>query len=94
MINLRLSFYLLFFWSISTFGIVAKEDQHITVKLPSSSLPFKSIEEPGTLIERYKSACKLPFYSSGDPVIMDLATEELKQVLSIVYQKLLGLDPQ
>ncbi|MBA2728527.1 MAG: hypothetical protein H0U49_10200 [Parachlamydiaceae bacterium] len=55
------------------------------------SLPNKSLCEEGTLNERYKTTCQLPYYLKGDPEIMKLAEEQIKEVLHILYQKLLGL---
>jgi hypothetical protein len=54
------------------------------------ALPAKAITEPGTLIEKYKNSCKIPYFSKGDPEIMEKASEQLKEVLNIVYQKMLN----
>ncbi|MBA2727909.1 MAG: hypothetical protein H0U49_07040 [Parachlamydiaceae bacterium] len=53
--------------------------------------PQKSISDEGTLTEKYKTACGPPYYSKCDPEIFASAAEQMKDVLYIVYKKLLEL---
>lgn len=54
------------------------------------NLPSVSISQKGSLNEIHKSACRPPFYEKVDPELMNEATTQIKKVLYIVYQKLLG----
>lgn len=53
--------------------------------------PSVAITEEGSLTDKYKTAYRAPFHSKGDPEILNKAADQMKKVLSIVYQKLLGL---
>ncbi len=53
--------------------------------------PEKALSEEGSLNEKYKTCCEPPFYSKPDPILMKDAERQLKEVLHIVYQKMLGL---
>lgn len=55
------------------------------------NLPSVSLSEPGTLNEIHKSACTKPYYEKVDPAVMQVAEEQIKKVLTIIYQKLLIL---
>ena len=56
------------------------------------TLPRKSLNEPGSLNERYKSYVVPPHFAKADPEIQAKAEVQIKEVLKIVYQKLLGID--
>ena len=56
------------------------------------SLPQKALSEEGSLNEKYKSYCVLPYYCKADPEIMKKAEAQLREVLTIVYRKMLGLE--
>jgi hypothetical protein len=53
--------------------------------------PQKSLSEEGSLNERYKTCCEPPYYLKCDPEIMEMAEQQIKEVLDILYSKLLGL---
>lgn len=56
------------------------------------TLPKKSVCEEGSLNEKYKSYVKVPYFAKVDPKIKQQAEIEIKEVLKIVYQKLLGIE--
>lgn len=53
------------------------------------TLPKISINDPGSLNERYKSYVFLPYFAKADPQIVEQATSEMRDVLKIIYLKLL-----
>lgn len=53
------------------------------------SLPGKALDETGTLNERYKSICKLPYYTEIPLSEMKLAEDQLREALLVLYQKML-----
>lgn len=55
------------------------------------SLPKKALSEEGTLNEKYKSCCELPYYCKPDPEMRINSEAQLKEVLYIVYKKMLGI---
>lgn len=55
------------------------------------SLPSVSLEEGGSLNEVCKSACKEPYYGKVEPGLLKEAEAQMKQLLSIIYLKQLGL---
>lgn len=54
------------------------------------TLPKISINDPGSLNERYKSYVFLPYFAKADPEIVEKAASEMTDVLKIIYPKLLG----
>jgi hypothetical protein len=55
------------------------------------NLPKVSLEEGGTLNEVCKSASKIPYFEKVEPELLKEASEQIKEVLKIIYQKRLGL---
>ncbi len=53
------------------------------------TLPRKALNEPGSLNECYKSYVVLPHFAKADPEIREKAEDQIKEVLKILYQKLL-----
>lgn len=56
------------------------------------TLPRKSLNESGSLNERYKSYVVPPHFAKVDPEIKEKAEIQIKEVLRIIYQKLLGVE--
>jgi hypothetical protein len=52
-------------------------------------LPSKSLNEFGTLNEKYKDAVKVPYYYKIDSVILDKIKEELLKALPLLYEQML-----
>lgn len=52
-------------------------------------LPKKSLEESGTLNEKHKSYCKIPYYSHVAPELEAQIVEELEIPMKLFYQKML-----
>ena len=55
------------------------------------NLPSVSLEEGGSLNEVCKSASELPYYEKVEPELLKKASEQVKEILHIIYQKRLGL---
>lgn len=55
------------------------------------TLPRVSLSEPGSLNERYKSYVNVPYFTKADPEIMKNAEVQMKEVLMVLYQTLLGI---
>ncbi len=53
------------------------------------SLPRKALSEKGSLNDKYKSCCKIPYYCKADPVVMQKAINETLVVMKIIYQRML-----
>lgn len=79
--TLRLAF--LLFYSKNTIEIVGLGGYY--------TLPRKALNEPGSLNECYKSYVVPPHFAKADPEIKEKAEVQIKEVLKIVYQKLLGI---
>lgn len=55
------------------------------------NLPSISLEEGGSLNEICKSASTLPYFGKVEPELLKEAEAQIKEVLHIIYKKLLGL---
>jgi hypothetical protein len=55
------------------------------------TLPKVSLSEEGPLNEQYKSYVYPPYFAKADPEILDAAEVQVKKVLEIIYQRLLGI---
>lgn len=80
--TLRLAF--LLFYSNNTIDIVSLGGYY--------TLPRKALNELGSLNEQYKSYVVPPHFAKADPEIQEKAENQIKEVLKIVYQKLLGIE--
>lgn len=80
--TLRLAFLLIY--SKNTIDIVGLGGYY--------TLPRKALNEPGSLNERYKSYVVPPHFAKADLEIQEKAEIHIKEVLKIVYKKLLGIE--
>lgn len=53
-------------------------------------LPKKSLEEEGSLNQKYKSCGEVPYYGMLEEDVMEQAAAEIRPVLEIVYQRMLS----
>lgn len=67
-------------------------NQRIHVKFCRSylRLPIKSLDEPGTLNEKYKDGVRAPFYEKIDSEIENKIKEELLKALPLLYEQMLS----
>ena len=57
-----------------------------------NKLPKKALSDEGTLNEKHKSAGTLPYFCKADPLVIQEAGDQLKEVLTVVYRRMLGLE--
>lgn len=71
--------------------ILVYNDQTIDVEFLGGYwlLPYFAISEDGTLNDRHKAYCKIPYFSKVDPDVLSKVYQQLSIALPLLYEQML-----